>query len=48
MIEHPEFLVGVEKHGDGLAGSGGDLVVASVELDDVAQVDLAAGAQREV
>lgn len=48
MFEHPELAAGVEKHGDGLAGSGRDLVVAPVELDDVAQVDLAGGAQREV
>lgn len=48
MFEHPELAAGVEKDSDGLSGSGRDLVVTPVELDDVAEVDLARGSQREV
>jgi hypothetical protein len=35
MFENPELAERVEKHGDRFAGSGCDLVVEAVELDDV-------------
>lgn len=48
MIENPELAEWVEKDSDRLALCGCDLVVETVELDDVPEVDLAAGSQREV
>ena len=48
MFENPELAEWVEKDGDRFAGCGCDFVVEAVELDDVTEVDLAGGAQREV
>ena len=48
MFENPELTERVEKPGDRFAGSGCDLVVEAVELDDVTEVNLAGRAQREV
>jgi hypothetical protein len=46
MFEHPQLAPGVEKLGDGLAGSGRDPVVKTVELDDAARTNsVGAGAK---
>jgi hypothetical protein len=48
MFENPELAERVEKHGDRFVGSGRDLVIEAVELDDVTEVNLAGGAQRKM
>ena len=48
MFEDPELAERVEKDGDRFARCGCYLVVETAEPDDVPEVGLAAGVQREV
>ena len=47
-FEDPETEAWMEHEGDGLAESGGDLIVAAVEVDGVVVVDAPGAAQGEV